>query len=242
MSSRVSFLRLAQRSIFLWVGLLLLLAGTVFSVTGIQQAQQEQQYRQHGLTVEATVVNKSLVPAKRGEQSRTRYLLEYRFTTRQGEAKDGTTELSVEEWEQTKTGHRVPVRYLPDAPHISRAAGDDEWATALLLSGLGLTLALVGGGLTWSQLRSLLRTLRLTRDGVPTEGTIITVGPTRTRINRVTQWQIQYRYQDHLGRTHEGRSYLLSPTEAAEWQKGATGTVRFDRQRPEMSAWIGKMS
>jgi hypothetical protein len=239
-SSQPSLLRLTLPSIPLWAGLIFLLVGVVFSVTGLQEARQEQQYREQGLTVDATVVNKSLVPAKRGEQSRTQYLLVYRFTADQGESREGTTEASVEEWEQTEVGQRISVRYLPGAAGSSRGAQQNEWATALVFSGLGLVLTLVGGWMTLSNVRLILRTIRVSRHGLPTEGVISKVGQTRTRINRVTQWQIHYRYQDHLGRNHEGRSHLLSPAEAADWRQGSTGTVRFDRQQPDVSVWLGK--
>jgi hypothetical protein len=240
MASGPSGFKLASRSLWLWAGALLLLVGIVFTTTGIQEVRQEQDYQAQGLTVQATVSDKSIERAKRGENSRTRYVITYRFTTAQGEEADGSAEVSVEEWERLEAGHSFPVTYLADVPQSSRASGKDDWITALVMTGLGGILALLGGGLTFGSLRTILRTLRLSREGLAAEGTILHVGPTNTTINRVPQWRIRYRYRDHFGRTQEGQSHLLSPEEASGWREGDTGTVRFDRQRPEVSMLGGK--
>ena len=240
MPSSPSLFKLASRSMWLWVGALLLLVGIVFTTTGIQEVSEEKHYREQGLTVQATVSAKSIERAKRGENSRTRYVITYRFTTAQGEAIDGSAEVSVEEWEQLETGHPFSVTYLSGEPQSSRAAGEDDWITALIFVGLGGVLTLLGGGLAFGSLRSIFRTLRLSREGLTAEGTILHVGPTNTTINRVQQWRIRYRYRDHLGRTQEAESHLLSPDEASGWRKGDTGMVRFDRARPQESVWVGK--
>jgi hypothetical protein len=235
-----SLFKLASRSVWFWAGALFLLVGVVFTTTGIQELREEQEYQEQGLTVQATVSSKSIERAKRGENSRTRYVIAYRFTTTQGEAIDGSAEVSVEEWESLEAGQPFSVTYLPDAPQLSRATGEDDWITALIFTGLGGVLTLLGGGLTFGSLRSILRTVRLSREGLIAEGTILHVGPTNTTINRVRQWRVRYRYRDHLGRTQEGQSHLLSPDEASGWREGNAGTVRFDRQQPHVSVWVGK--
>jgi hypothetical protein len=69
---------------------------------------------------------------------------------------------------------------------------------------------------------------------------VLEVKPSSTKLNSVRQWNIYYRYQDHLGQTHEGRSDPLPPDEAWAWQVGDAGIVRFDQQRPQDSVWVGK--
>lgn len=241
MPSSPSLFKLASRSMWLWVGTLLLLVGIVFTTTGIQEVRQEQEYQAQGVAVQATVSAKSIERAKRGENSRTRYVIAYRFTTAQGEAIEGSAEVPVEEWERLEAGHPFSVTYLAGEPRESRAAGEDDWVTALIFTGLGGVFTLLGGGLTFGSLRSILRTIRLSRQGLVAEGTILHVGPTNTTINRVHQWRIRYRYRDHLGRTQEGQSHLLSPDEASVWRVGDTGTIRFDRQQPDVSVWVGKV-
>lgn len=241
MPSGPSLFKMVSRSMWFWIGALLLLVGVVFTTTGIQELIEEREYGEQGLTVQATVSSKSIERAKRGENSRTRYVIAYQFTTAQGDAVEGSAEVPVEEWERLEADHPFSVTYLPDAPQSSRSAGEDDWVTALVFSALGGVFVLLGSGLTLGSLRSIFRTLRLSREGLIAEGTILHVGPTNTTINRVRQWRIRYRYRDHLGRTQEGTSHLLSPDEASGWREGDTGTVRFDRQQPDVSVWVGKV-
>lgn len=240
MPSRPSFFKLVSRSVWLWVGALFLLVGIVFTTTGIQEVQQEQQYQAQGTAVQATVSDKSIERATRGENSRTRYLITYRFLTAQGEAIDGSAEVAVEEWERLEAGHPFSVTYLPGEPQSSRASSENDWIRALIFTGLGGVFVLLGGGLTFGSLHAILRTIRLSREGLIAEGTVLHVGSTNTTINRVRQWRIRYRYRDHLGRPQEGQSHLLSSDEASNWREGDTGTVRFDRERSQDSVWIGK--
>ena len=230
---------LLSRSVQLWVGTFLLLIGIVFGIIGFQELRKDQAYRTQGLTVNATVINKSILRAKRGENSRTRYIISYRFTSGQREAVEGSTDVPVEEWERLETGHSFPVTYLPGVPDSSRGQADEKWIVALVFLCIGGVFTLLGGGLAFFDLRVGLRAIRVSRHGMATEGTVVHVGPTSTSINRVRQWRIDYRYLDHLGRTHEGASHLLSPKDGADWKEGDKGRVRFDRERTEISVWIG---
>jgi hypothetical protein len=75
---------------------------------------------------------------------------------------------------------------------------------------------------------------------VHAHATVTAVGPGNVRINRVTQWRVRYRYQDQLGREHEGRSPHLAPEEGEIWTQGDTANIKFDPQRPGKSVWLGK--
>lgn len=66
------------------------------------------------------------------------------------------------------------------------------------------------------------------------------VWATGTSVNRVHQWRLSYEFRDHLGLTRQGESELLAPDGAAAWEPGNTGPVRFDRERPQDSVWIGR--
>jgi len=81
---------------------------------------------------------------------------------------------------------------------------------------------------------------RLSKEGIVAEGTVFEVSPSWLSINRVRQWTIRFRYQDHTGKTREGQSGAISPDEASTWQVGDKGSVRFDHGRPQLSLWIGK--
>jgi len=233
--------RLLSRAVALWVGSFLFLIGMVFTVIGLQDALKERQYHEHGLAVDATVTDKSIERAKRGENSRTRYLISYRFTSSEGQEVESSAEVPVEDWERLEAGQRFPVTYLPDAPESSRVqgSGEDAWIAVYVFLAIGSVFTLLGGGLAFHEGRSVVRFIRVSRHGLPTEGTIVRVGPTSTSINRVPQWRVYYRYRDHVGRTQEGQSHLLSPDEASVWHEGDTGAVRFDRERPSISVWMG---
>ena len=81
---------------------------------------------------------------------------------------------------------------------------------------------------------------RLRRDGVPAQAAVVSVVQSDLRINFQFQWALTYRYTDHLGQAHEGRSGYLSPEEASVWKIGDTGTIRYDRHRPRESIWLGR--
>lgn len=240
MMQEPSFLRLARRSVILWVGVPFFAIGSIFLHFGIQDLLQEHRYQLEGIAAQATVLSKSLVRAKRGENSRTKYLLTYRFTTTAREAIENTNEVPVEEWERLDEGSSYQVTYLPDSPNASRGADETDWDSAIVFTLLGAIFALVGGTMSFFSLRHILLALRILREGMIAEGTVLAVRATGTTINHVRQWELRYQYRDHLGQTHEGVSEPLSPDEASAWHKGATGTVRFDRLRPQDSAWVGK--
>ena len=81
---------------------------------------------------------------------------------------------------------------------------------------------------------------RLRRAGTLGQATITGVVQSDLRINFQFQQVITYRYTDHLGHTHEGKSGYLAPDEAADWKVGDTGMVRYDHDRPAESVWLGR--
>ena len=232
---------LLSRAGALWLGTVLGVLGMVFAMIGVRNAYTERQYYAQGLSVAATMTDKSIERAKRGENSRTRYLVSYRFTLSDGQAMESSAEVPVEAWERLEAGQTFPVTYLPDAPGSSRVQGrgEDAWIAVYVFLAIGTVFTLLDGGLAYSDLYLILRTIRVSRHGLPTEGTMVAVRPTGTSVNRVPQWRLSYRYRDHLGQTQEGASHLLSPEEASAWKAGDRGTVRFDRERPEISVWMG---
>lgn len=239
--SSPSVWKLMSRAVTLWVGSFLFLVGIVFTVIGLQNALKEQLFRAHGLVVDATVTDKSIERATRGGNPVTRYLVSYRFTSSSGKEVESSTEVPVEEWEHLEAGRTFQVTYLPDAPESSwvQSMGENTWIAVYVFLAIGSVFTLLGGGLAFFEGRSVVRSVRVSRHGLATEGTIVRVGPTSTSINQVPQWQIHYRYRDQIGQAQEGKSHLISPEEGSVWKEGDRGTVRFDRERPEISVWVG---
>jgi hypothetical protein len=66
------------------------------------------------------------------------------------------------------------------------------------------------------------------------------VEETSFSINRVPQWIIRYRYNDHRGRTYEGKSPYLSPQDVNVWKEGGTGKIKYDREHSDKSLWVGR--
>lgn len=237
--SGLSLWALARGSVLLWVGTLFSIVGLVFLILGLRATMEEHAYKTHGREVQAVVLDKTLIRADHQDHPRTQYLLTYRFTSADGTETNGTADVPVEEWERLEAGQKLAVTYLSDDPGSSRLPGGNEWIAAMVFSFIGGVFTLLGGGLAFVDGRKLVRAARVLRHGLMTEGRVVRTEPTGTSVNRVAQWQIRYRYYDHLGRSREAVSHLVSPEEAALWKEGDSGTVRFDRDRPQISLWIG---
>lgn len=93
--------------------------------------------------------------------------------------------------------------------------------------------------LLW-QLWRLRLTHRLWPEGVAIEGTVIRVEPANVTFNNRPLFRLRYEYGDVAGMRHDGTSGLLPWEEAEGWQPGDRGAVRYDPNRPELSAWIGE--
>lgn len=238
-ASGPSLWTIAGRSVLLWVGSVFLVLGLVLLTIGVRTTIEEHAYRTQGLSVDAVVLNKSLIRADRIDHPATQYLIAYRFISSQGEDLTGTADVAVEEWERLEAGQTFAVTYLPDDPTSNRKPGGDEWIAALVFSLVGGVFTCIGGVLVFADGRKLVQAARILRHGLLTEGTVVRAEPTATSMNRVTQWQIRYRYRDHIGREQEGVSHLMSPDEAAGWKEGNQGRVRFDRTHPDVSLWMG---
>lgn len=241
-ASGLSLWTIARRSVLLWVGTLFLILGLAFLTIGVRAFLENHAYKTQGLDVQAVVLDKTLVRANRQNNARTQYLVTYRFTSANGEEIDGIADVPIEEWERLEPGQTFPVTYLPDKVDSSRPPGGNEWIAALVFSIIGGVFTLLGSGPAFFDARDLVRAARVLRHGLVTDGTVPRASPISTSINRVRQWQIHYRYRDHFGRTQEGASPLVSPEEGSAWKEGDRGTVRFDRERPQNSVWIGRAS
>jgi len=239
-SMEYTFFRVAKRSFLLWFGAAWLLVGSFFFLKGVYEILQERRYQAEAQIVQGTVLTKSIDRARREGNPRTKYTVTYHFLAVDGRKIENKAEVSVEEWEKLEEGNALQVTYLPDAPESSRIAGKKDPGSALASVVLGGTFALIGGIFFFRSLRRIRRGLRLRREGTAAEATIVEVAPGSTAINRVRQWQIHYRYQDHFGQIQEGQSEPLPPDEVSAWHAGDTGVVRFDQQRPKDSVWLGK--
>jgi hypothetical protein len=229
-------MRFVQRSFWLWFGGIWCVVGLPFLVIGIVTAHTERTYQREGHVIPGIVVSKEMRRATKDQS--TSYRVTYRFTTPHERVVEGHSSVSRDTWEALTEEGPVAVRYLPQDPTTNRLEGESDWLFALIFLGFGCVFAPVGGVLVLKDVRRLRMERRLLQSGLVTEGTVTEVTESHLRVNRRTLWVIHYRYQDHLGRPHEGQSGYLDAEEAAMWRNGDTGTVRFDRHHPGHSLWI----
>jgi hypothetical protein len=235
----LSYLRTA---VPMWVGTIFVAAGAAASFGSVGEWLDARRFARDAVTAQAEVVAKSLERATRDGNSRTRYLVTYRLTARDGAVAEQTEEISVELWEGLAEGGALAVRYLPDDAGTMRAApAGPVWVGLLIacltavFAAIGVVMALPG----WRRVRVLLR---LQRHGVTAQGTVIEVMPAGIRINKIPQWHLRYEFHDQHGRGQQGVSNYMRAGEAGQWRVGDAGAVRYDRDRPADSAWLGRAS
>lgn len=229
-----------KRAIVLWVGAIFFVAGSAGVGTTIGEWRVAQRFTRDSLAAQATVVARTLQSASRERNSSTRYLVAYRFIARDGAAVEQTEELPFDAWETLKEGSTLEVRYLPSNPYTARSrAPEPPWVPPLLI-GVTAAFALLGLLLARPGVRRLRTILRVQRNGVDAQATVVDVAPTGTMINRVQQWRVRYEFRDRQGHVQTGESDLLPPQEAAEWRQGEQVAIRFDPAAPRDSYWLGK--
>jgi hypothetical protein len=226
----------------MWVGTIFVAAGTVASIGSVGVWLDARRFARDAVTEQAEVVAKSLERATRDGNSRTRYLVTYRLAARDGSVAEQTEEIPVEEWEGLTEGGALAVRYLPDDAGTMRAAPDGPAWGELLVAGVTAVFASIGVVMALPGWRRVRMLIRLQRDGVAAQGTVIEVMPAGIRINRIPQWHLRYEFRDAHGRSHQGVSNYMRAGEASEWRAGDAGAVRYDRDRPADSVWLGRAS
>ena len=115
-----------------------------------------------------------------------------------------------------------------------------RWAFVSTPLIIGVAFSLIGAGFTGYGLWELQTERRLLATGTPARATVTEVEETYTRINGRYQWRARYQYQDQDGRTHQGSSTLLSPSEAQTWRPGDQAYIRYDPADPATSIWLGR--
>lgn len=243
MPKRSSFFTINARSFWLWFGGIWLVVGAPFLFIGIyvgaQTVTQKERLQKEGQVTQGIVLTKSI--GSSGRNSSPQYWVTYRFTTPDGHVVKDSAQVSVEVWDRLEERGSIQVTYLAQAPQSHRVEGqEDDWVLPIVFTILGGVFTSLGGFVFLRGLGQVRRARCLEREGMIAEGTVLEIRPSTISINDVPQWAIHYRYQDHLGKTHEGQSGPLSPEEAHAWQVGDTGAVRFDRRHPQDSVWVGK--
>jgi len=229
-----------KRAIVMWVGTIFLVAGSVASVGSLGEWRDAQRFERDAVTEQAELVAKSLTSATRDGNSSTRYLVTYRFTAPGGDVLEQTEQIPLEDWEALAEGDTFAVRYLSSDPTTVRMRPPNPaWVPPLVASSTAV-FALLGLAIARPGWRRALVLIRVLRHGVAAQATVIEVAPSGMTINRVPQWHLRYEFHDALGRAQRGTSDYLRPHEAAQWRLGDHGSIRYDRDRPTESLWLGR--
>jgi hypothetical protein len=233
-----------QRNFWLLFGGLWLAVGSIFAAVGgivlWLESEREARLARDGASASAVVLAKNTAG---GGQNRERtFSIEYRFTGPDGAPREHSAKVGAAAWRELSEGEAFELRYVRDEPSIHAFAGErrDERLIGPLFAGLGSVFAIAGALILWRSAarRALVERLRI--EGMRVDGEVTDVGPTNFRVNRIPQWVIRYRYQDHVGNVHESRTPPMPQEEARQWQPGDRGTVRFDTGQPRRHVWLGK--
>jgi hypothetical protein len=114
------------------------------------------------------------------------------------------------------------------------------WSVVAAPLGIGAAFSILGGVFVVLGLREARREARIFQTGTTTEGTVVDLERTGTRVNRRYLWKIRYAYDDLTGVSHEGKSGYLSAEDAHSYRVGEQAYVRYDPQQPSSSIWLGR--
>jgi len=233
-----SFWDLARGNFWLLFGGIWAVVGLPFLIVGIVLAVQPSRYQNAEVT-DGTVLTKLIT--RNSKNSNVNYVVTYRFTTPDGQTVEGRATVNRDTWDRLRERGSIRVTYQPRSPGTHRVEGESgDFMLIVIFTFLGLVFGGTGSFLVYRALTGIFRDLRLTREGLTAQAEVLEVVPRRMTVNGMPQATIRYRYQDHVGRPHEGKTPMMSAFDAEEWKKGDTALVRFDRSRPDVSTWIGK--
>jgi len=190
---QVSWKRLFLRH-HLWIPMIPLLIGAVFSAIGWVVIAQANRLDRDGLDAVAIVTARDIRTERdRDGNNRTRYLLSYEFSPGSGERVVARASVARETYNQAQVGQTMAVRYLPEDPGTNRLAAEGSGRGTALIFGL-IGLVTLGAGLVvaWFMLRHKASLLRAARRGEVREARVTQHSPTNTQVNGRTMYRFHW--------------------------------------------------
>lgn len=202
----ISFRRLFLRH-HLWIPLIPLAAGLVFSLVGWALIGQANRLERQGVDAVAVVTARDIrTETDRDGTRRTHHFVGYRFQPAAGQTVTARDRVARSTYDSVEVGQTVPVRYLPDDPSVSRLAAEGSGRGGAVVLGLFGFLLLAGSlGATALLLRGKLSAIRAARRGEVREAEVIDHVPTNVSVNGRTQ----YRYRWIDARREQGQSGMM---------------------------------
>lgn len=241
----LSRLAITPQNFWLWFGGIWLFCGSPFLIIGLYLGTQHvtisKRLAAEGRTVEGMVLTKAVTSSSSGssrDSTTPTYEVTFRFLT-PGGIMHGKTEVPGDTWDTLIERKPIRVTYLPDAPQHHRIEGQTSgWWVPGIFTVMGGIFTSLGGFILLRARSRLQTTRRLQREGVTTTATVSDIRAANMRINGVQQHAVHYQYQDEHGRSYTGEE-TFAPEEAGRWKEGGRVTIRYDRQRPSHSLWVG---
>jgi hypothetical protein len=134
-------------------------------------------------------------------------------------------------------GGPIDIVYLPENPTKSRARG--EYSMVWVTLPMGVVFTSIGVLCLGFGIPRILSDARMRRHGVLTEATVTEVIHENVTVNNAKQARVGYHFNDERGLRQEGQSPLMPEPDAAQWTAGRKVYVKYDRDRPSKSLWIG---
>jgi uncharacterized protein DUF3592 len=234
---------ITQKNFWLVFGGVWFGVGAVFVLVGAgilwHEWNLDRQLARGGAAAQGVVLAKSM--RSRKDQDPV-FHVEYRYTSADGVVNEATTEVGGKTWDALAEGGPLVVTYAREQPRAHRVAGQvsDNPLVGWIVALVGGLLAISGAVILWRAMNQRGLAERLAREGARATAEVVEVVPTVFQVNQVPRWEIRYRYRDPLGRAHSGRSSPVAEEEARRWKPGDRGVVRYLRNRPQTSVWVGK--
>jgi hypothetical protein len=192
---------------FLWVPLIPLMVGLVFSLVGWVIVGSENRLARDGVDTVALVIDRNIRTERNSDGNNvTRYYIRYRFSPSSGETVEGRVAVSRDSYRNYEAGQSVTVRYLPDDPGTNRLAGEgSDRLVGQIIGAVGLLSLIGGAGLGWWLLRGKLSAIRAARHGEVREAEVVDHQVTNTAVNG----RMQYRFRWIDAVRAEGQSTMM---------------------------------
>lgn len=168
--------------------------------------------------------------------SRTEYTVAYRFTA-DGRTYESEKDVSSDTWDRLRELEPVKIQYIASNPSTNRIAGTAWAGFEYVFGGVGIITALIGLVLLTRSIGSARTKARIWANGASIDATVSSVEETNVKINKRPMWVVRYQYRDHTGQSREGKSEYMSADKANEWKTGDRISIRYDRDKPDLSVW-----
>ena len=221
-----------------WMAGIELLIGFALIVLAIASwlSVVELRYERSGQIASGTVVK--LREEESANWGPTRYVA-YGFSTRDGRAVDGESEVDLDVYEQLEVGAPVSVQYLSEDPTWNRLDGQSGWRAA---QWVGVVAVISGGAALFVLVAKIARERterRLSADGLSANARITAI---ERRSLPAGHWEIHYAFRDQEDRERQGKSWALRPAEVSGWSVGDRCRIRYDEKDPATSLFVERLS